>query len=278
MILVDYSGVAIAGIMAQIRGFDGLNEDLVRHFILNSLRSYRSRFHRNYGELVICCDGRRSWRRDYYPYYKAKRRESKTTSAFDWAALFNAMDVVKQELLEKFPYAIVQVDRAEADDVMAVLAKKLPGPHLVVSNDRDLVQLQNVADIFAPLKNKKVAEVQDLREHVLLHILKGDSTDGIPNVLSDDDTFVNPDKRQKPMRQNRIAELTNSMEDEEILRNYKRNETLIDLDCIPEDIADKIVVSYKDAEASSKAKSRADLVNFFMEKKLRNLFDAIGDF
>ena len=58
------------------------------------------------------------------------------------------------------------------------------------------------------------------------------------------------------------------------MHNWQRNETLIDLDKIPHDIRDKILREFKNAPTGDRSK----LFNYFVEKKLNNLIQSIGDF
>jgi hypothetical protein len=60
MILIDYNAIAISNVVTQKLDID---ENLVRHMILNSLRMYRSKHRAKYGELVICTDGSKNWRK-----------------------------------------------------------------------------------------------------------------------------------------------------------------------------------------------------------------------
>ncbi|GAG49489.1 unnamed protein product, partial [marine sediment metagenome] len=80
MILVDFNQVMIATIMINLRKAPAIEVDLVRHMVLNTLRSYRIRFGQKYGELVLCHDSRDPWRRDIFPLYKANRAKQKESS------------------------------------------------------------------------------------------------------------------------------------------------------------------------------------------------------
>ena len=252
-ILIDYSQVAISSIMGQInsRNFDGeLNIDLVRHMILNGIRYYNKEFKDKYGNVVICCDDRDYWRKEIFPYYKANRKSDRASSDYDWKLIFDCLETVKQELRDHFPYKVVQVDRAEADDIIYVLVKyhssPLEGgfeyePCIIISGDKDFIQLHRYGDTsqWSPVQSKWVRGNPDkyLREH----ILKGDRGDGIPNVMSKDDVFVTSG-RQTPLRQKKIDEINQELEDGELLyaaswyAGYCRNEQLIDLTKLPEEI------------------------------------------
>ena len=298
MILIDFTQIAIGGLMAQMhRGSDALDERLVRHVVLNTLRYYRSRFSEKYGELVICCDSKHYWRRDYFPNYKANRKKDREQSSYDWGEIFTLLNQIKDEVKDNFPYKVLEVYGAEADDIIAILLKSWPewdrNINLIVSSDKDFIQLHGaMVDQYSPVSKKLVNganPVVYLREH----ILKGDRSDGVPNILSPDDTFTE-NKRQRPLRKTVVAEILEHLEDEhgtvwddpQILytiarcpkdtwiRNYQRNETLIDLNKIPTYIKDEILKEFKNVKVSS----RDGLFDFFLNKKLNNLLEHIGDF
>ena len=116
MIVVDYNQTAIGNYMAETRGRPDADPsiDLLRHMILNTIRSYKRRWGAEYGELVIACDNRHYWRRQAFPYYKANRRTSRRDSPLDWNSIFDALNIVRDELAEVFPYPVIDIDGAEA--------------------------------------------------------------------------------------------------------------------------------------------------------------------
>jgi hypothetical protein len=276
-ILVDFSGVSIAGICASVKEFPSFETSIIRHYVLNMIRSYRSKYYHKYGELIICCDDQNYWRKKYFPYYKAKRSSQKAKSKIDWGELHRNMDIIKAELAEEFPYVVIQVPDCEGDDLIAVLSRSA-GPHLIVSNDHDMVQLQrNDVDVYAPSKGKKLARERDMQSFLMEQILRGCDGDGVPNVLSDDDTFVNPDKRQRPLREAKLQELMKDVgSGEEIRRNFSRNQTLVDLGMIPDEIVDQINDTYDKLNAEKT--QRRDLTPYFIQHRLANLYDYIDQF
>ena len=196
MILVDYSQVAIASIMAQTRGENTPDEDLVRHIILNNIRLIRNKFKNDYGEIVLCCDAGNYWRKDIFPHYKASRKTKQQKSDFDWNALFNILGKVREEIREFFPYKVLNVERCEADDVIATIAKRAAESFpvedvLIVSSDKDFQQLQKHGNVkqWNPIK-KAFVKCSDPEKFLQDLIIRGDSGDGVPNSLSDDDCFV----------------------------------------------------------------------------------------
>jgi hypothetical protein len=282
VILVDFNQVCIANFMSQVGNHTNvkIEEDLVRHMVLNSIRMIRSKFSEKYGEIVICSDNRKYWRREIFPYYKANRKKDRDKSDVDWHSLFTFLNKIREELRDHFPYKVLNVEGAEADDIIGTLVKKYSdsGEHiLVVSSDKDFMQLQKYANVdqYSPIM-KKFVRTDDPNKYIFEHILKGDRGDGIPNFLSDDDTFV-MGKRQKPLSKKRIDTVReNGIEslgpDGE--RGYYRNRQLVDLDYIPDNITDKILNEYY----SSVPNSRSNLLNYFIKHKLKNLMETIGEF
>ena len=284
MILVDMNQVTLSNLMVQLGGNKNVEPDFVRHMVLNSLRSYRSRFQGEYGELVLCYDNKTNWRRDYFPNYKFSRRKDRKQSKLDWNQIFDTLHMIRDELVEYFPYKVLEVENAEADDIIASVVfhiAKEPKNYekvLILSSDKDFIQLQkyNFVTQYSPIQKQFVNGV-DPTTYIKEHILKGDRSDGVPNFLSPDNTFVD-ELRQRPMSKRKI-ETWIDLEpsdycNEEMMRNYQRNRTLIDLSYIPDDIKEKCTQTFLDAPEGS----RKHLLNYFIKKKLKSLMENIGDF
>ena len=279
MILIDLSQIMVASTMMSM-GKDRTEVDIsmIRHMILNSLRMYRQKYHEEYGELVLCCDGRNSWRREHFPLYKAGRKTTRDSSSKNWTQIFESLDTIKSELKEYFPYKYIEVEAAEADDVIGVLAKSWNEPIMIISSDKDFIQLQVKENVkqYSPI-TKKIVNDTNPERYLKEHILRGDSSDGVPNFLSADNSIV--DKiRQTPISKKKV-ELWIDQEpedfcNEEQLRNYHRNMKLIDLQYTPSNIVDQIGKQY---DQIPKGK-RSGLLNFFIERKLNNLIESIGEF
>ena len=286
MILIDMNQVCISNLMMQIgsKRQNDVDENLVRHMVLNSLRMYRSRFSEEFGELVLCYDSKKYWRRDFFPNYKSNRKKDREASGLDWNLIFETLNNIRDEIRDNFPYKVLDVEGAEADDCIATVVdyiSKTPTAFeqvLVLSGDKDFIQLQkhNFVKQFSPVQ-KKFLNGQDPHLYIKEHIMKGDRSDGIPNFLSSDNTFVD-ELRQKPLAKKKIENWIGlEPEDfctEEMLRNYQRNKTLIDLECIPDVLKEKILIEYLKPPKGD----RANLLNYFINKRLKNLMNDIGDF
>ena len=281
MILLDYSQIALSNIIVQKLN----DESMIRHMILNSIRMYNKRYREEYGQMVICADGMNTWRKDYFPYYKAKRRKNRDSSDQDWNEIFRILHLVRDEIKENLPYKVVHMEGVEADDIIASLVLQsqefgINEPIMIVSSDKDFIQLQKFNNVkqFSPIQKKMVKD-ENPRTYLFNHIMKGDSGDGIPNVLSDDDTFVS-DKTQSPLRKTRIAEwLENSdnlrsVMEETIYRNYQRNKKLIDLTEVPESIQEAIINNYNDQKVAMKMR----VLNYLIKKRCNQLIEVVEEF
>ena len=287
MILVDMSQISLASMMMHLNMNKTTkpDENMVRHMILNSLRMYRSRFKQEFGELVLCFDSRHYWRRDHFPNYKAGRKKSRESSNLDWDAIFGCLNEIKQELKDYFPYKHIEVYGAEADDIIAALCLELEydnGKTLILSGDKDFIQLHRFTNVsqYSPI-TKKMINGFDPYHYLDEHILKGDTSDGVPNVLSPDNTFIDG-LRQKPLGKKKIAEWTGevlipvemAIPDGEVKRNFQRNQQLIDLSKAPEEIFLSCIREYQNAPDGDRSK----LLNYFTKKRLKNLTESIGEF
>jgi len=281
MILVDLNQVLISNLMAQTRGKSDVkpNIDMIRHMVLNSLRGFNLKFKEEYGTMVLCSDAGDPWRREIFPNYKHGRRKSRVDGPFDWDNIFQIITEIKNEIRDNFPYIVMYVKNCEADDIIATLVKQqTESKYLIISGDKDFIQLQHYGNVyqFSPLLKGFVGEQEDPKKFLREQIIKGDRSDGVPNILSDDDIFLR-DQRQKPINKKRLAEWSNIENiplGSETRKYYERNKTLIDLSEIPESIEKRIINSFKDY----KVKSRTLLLPYFIENKLKSLIENINDF
>jgi len=284
MILIDLNQVMISNIMAQIGNHHNaeIDENMVRHMILNTLRSLRTKFKSEFGEIVICADDKNYWRKKVYPYYKASRKRDREKSELDWHAIFNALNNVREELKTYFPYKVIQVESAEADDAIGTICHTYGNqlntgePILILSGDKDYIQLHKYANVkqFDPVRKRWITH-NDPDQYLREHIIRGDSGDGVPNILSPDACLVEG-QRQKPVTKKRLDYfLTESVDDwnEEFNRNWNRNQMLIDLSKVPDDIKDEVMTQF-----NNDANDRSKLLDYFMQKKLRILMESITEF
>lgn len=282
MILVDLNQVMISNLMMQIGNHTNIKIEpgLIRHMVLNSLRMYRGKFKEEYGELVIACDNRKYWRKEIFPYYKAGRKKSREESDLDWTAVFETLNIIRDELKQYFPYKVIDIEGAEADDIIGTLAQKYSAHEkvLVLSGDKDFMQLQRYKNVsqFSPVM-KRFLRTDDPMVFLREHIMKGDRGDGIPNFLSKDDVFISGG-RQRPISKKKLEGwvVSNPEDfcDEDMLRNFRRNETLIDLTKTPKAIVDKILESYETQEAAP----RSGLLNYFVKNNMRLLLENLQEF
>ena len=279
MILLDYNAIAIGNVAVQRLAAD---EGLIRHMILNSIRMYRQKFHKEYGEMVIVADGMNNWRKEAFPQYKAARRKKRDESTIDWQEVFRIINMVREEIQENFPYKVMHEDGCEADDVIAQLAIETQefGKHepvMIVSADGDFKQLQVYKNIkqFSPMTKKLVVE-NNPRTYLAEHILKGDAGDGVPNVLSDDNVFVDG-RRQGILSAKKKAALLDDPRalGDEIYRNYQRNQQLIDLTNCPQSVKESIINNFEQQDPWG---NRPKVFPYLVQKRCKLLIECVGEF
>jgi len=281
MILIDFTQTIIASLMAQLKIADGeISEDMLRHMILNSLRNYQKRYGKEYGEIVLCTDAANPWRRDYFPLYKANRKKSREKDDKDWGLIFDTLHKVKMEIKENFPYRYMYVENCEADDIIAILTQHAyildqKKPTLIVSGDKDFQQLQRYDNVtqWSPNLNKFI-NVEDPQSFLKEHILKGDKSDGIPNILSNDNC-LDEGIRQTPLRKPILEKYMRITieSDDKYYRNYLRNQTLIDFDFIPQKVIDSILSEYKNATPV-----KGKVFEYLRTHRLNELLNHVEDF
>ena len=281
MILVDMNQISLASMMMHLHMSKSKEPDgnMVRHMILNSLRMYRTRFSSEYGELVLCYDSKHYWRRDYFPEYTSGRRKSREKSDLDWDAIFLCLNKIKDELRNNMPYKFVEIYGAEADDIIGILCSTISEEIMIISGDKDFIQLQKFPNVkqFSPI-TKKTVNGENPGAYLKEHIFKGDTSDGVPNVLSPDNTFTDG-LRQKPLGKKKMASwMEHNFDDvapnDEVKRNYQRNRKLIDLAYTPDELSREIIDTYNEAPFGDRSK----LLNYFIQKRLKNLTESIGEF
>jgi hypothetical protein len=286
MILVDFNQVMISNLMMQLGNHTNIpiEEGLFRHMVINSLRSYKQKFGVEYGEIIIACDDKNYWRKQVFPYYKANRKKNREASEIDWTHVFECFNKVKQEIKDNFPYRVIQVDSAEADDIIASLASEYGSEELnygesilILSGDKDFIQLQVYGNVkqYDPVRKKWINH-NDPKKYLFEQILKGDTGDGVPNVLSNDNVFVT-NGRQRPLTQKKIDKIYSDggvLLDPVANRNFIRNKQLIDLSMIPESIKNDVMYKYN----NESGKNRSKLFNYFIEHNLKLLMENVGEF
>ena len=274
--LVDFSQIVIGSYMSASK-FTSVDMDVIRPAVLNTLRLYRTKFVSEFGELILCCDDRKSWRKELFPNYKASRKKTRSAAPIDWENLYECLNQLKEELTEWFPYKVVQVDKAEADDIIAVLVGLANERTLILSSDKDFIQLHhfNVRQ-YSPIQKKFVEG--DAKWSLHEKLIKGDVGDGVPNIMSDDNVFVDEGRRQKPITKKKVDawyELDPDMYcSSEMLRNYNRNKQLVDLGEVPESIRINITKEFETTAVGD----RKRLLTYFINHRLKNLTENLTEF
>jgi 5'-3' exonuclease len=249
--------------------------------ILNSVRRINKNFERRFGRIVLATDNANYWRKSAFKYYKANRKKDRDDSGIDWPLVFEILDTLRTELKENFPYKIMDVPGAEADDVIGVIAKHFHDEEkiLIVSGDHDFMQLQRYPNVhqYGPVQDKLLITT-DPDKFLFEHILHGDKGDGVPNFLSADDSLVNGVK-QKSIYQAKVdvwygQPIETFCTDETMKSNYYRNKKLVDLSEIPAEVEAAIL-----AEFATPVIGSSDMIySYLVKNRMKNLLESIREF
>lgn len=294
MIVIDYSQTVISNLMAEIgsRKDIEIEVNLLRHMVVNTIRSHKLKFGRDFGDVVIACDSKRYWRKQVFPYYKANRKKAREDSGFDWSLIFDTINLLKEEIKTFFPYRVVEVEGAEADDIIATLAEwskendqkegsifPEPNPFLIISGDHDFLQLQKFNHVkqYSPIHKKFLKPEKAPKDYVIEHIIKGDKGDGVPNVLTKDDAIINGE-RQRPISSKKLDQWIANPEtmptDVVFQKNFDRNRTLVDFNSIPKEIKIQIINTFTTTPPGDRSK----LLNYFITNKMKMMMEYLNEF
>ena len=282
MIIVDYGGLSASTVAINKEN----DENMIRHMIINSLRLYRNAYKENFGELVIACDSKNNWRKNYYPQYKANRKKARDKSGLDWVEAFRIINKIRDELKEHFPYKVIEVEGCEADDIIGTLCKNTQefGQYedvMIVSADKDFLQLQRYKNVrqYSPLLKKEYREETPL-VGLTEKILTGDAGDGVPNVLSHDNVFVEGEI-QRPLSRKKKDDMINQLnhadsgyQHSEWYRNYQRNRKLIDLEYTPEELQSEILEQFNNQDKWAK---RGEVLPYLINNRMKLMIESVEE-
>tara|TARA_R110002050_G_scaffold1114_1_gene7639 strand:+ start:1133 stop:1966 length:834 start_codon:yes stop_codon:yes gene_type:complete len=274
MILVDANQIAISHLMVRQKIEDGINIDSIRRSIVRVLARIQKQFGPEYGKMILCYDDKNYWRTQVFPFYKKNRKQERETSKYDWDMVFSVLNKIRDEIRRNLPYYVIQVQGAEADDVIAALSRYNHNKDniLILSADKDFIQLHKYPTVkqYDPIRNRWIVN-EDPIQYLQEHIIRGDRSDGIPNILTCDDAIVNG-KTQKKMSKEKIAALA-SMDPSDFtnyirLRNWKRNSELIDFTKIPRPIVDNIIMTFNKYRVNSSID-----IQYFIDNNIQDLIE-----
>lgn len=180
-----------------------------------------------------------SWRKEFYPEYKANRVDEE-----DLAKKKFIEDMKKQKkILEQFffPYIpVLQVTAKgyEADDIAAfyssLVAKQQSGEAILVSNDKDWIQLvHETCSVYRPKRDvlitpqnfEEITGLQNVEQFIEYLIFMGDSVDNIEGCYGVGEVTAKKYVRGELLRGKKYDDI------QEFIRtgNYYRNRNLIDM-------------------------------------------------
>ena len=261
MILLDFSGIQLSCLYSLLKNMDGVwDAKEYKNFVLRTILSHKIKFGGEYGKYVFCHDANQNtyWRKDIFKNYKSERAKAKKKQQLlydnvDWDDVHEVMREVKTDFDTVFPYKIMNVNRMEADDIIATLTKNFHHREkiVIISRDHDFKQLLQYPNVklYDPFKKAFVA-VADPKKYILEHTIRGDTGDCIPNILSDENTFVTAGKRQNSIRKVNLdkwleMDYKEFCENKTMLKRYIKNKSLVDLSELPAEYEKNILEEFE---------------------------------
>lgn len=284
MIIVDFSQIVVANYMVAIKNYRDSGDDyglpVIRHMALDQIRNINSTYRKEYGKMVIAVDSANSWRKQANPYYKARRNKDRAESTIDWGQLYSYVKAIEEEINEHMPYPLIKVEGAEADDIIGTLARAAVQHQqlsLIVSGDTDFIQCQtdNIWIKQWDQIRKKWITHDDPKKYLFEHVVRGDTGDGVCNILSPVDSLVTG-TRQKKIMQTSIDKwwMGDGIKEIMALPRFKQNIQMVDLRKTPLEIQQETL---RQLNAGGK-KDRSKMKQYFIDNNLRKLYSNIGDF
>jgi len=246
LIIVDFSHlfsrnlfVAINQAKPRIKKGKYLTEDIkpyFLHLLFNSLQYNKNKFK---GEMVLAFDSKGNWRKDFYKDYKGTRAKGKETTEIDWDGIHQIIEEVKTTIEENFPFKVLKIPKAEADDIGGVLSKKFGNERKVVLITSDHDWLQNIShgkyvEMYDPIKmeysdltpeENEIIQTPagEMSKFTAIHTLIGDSGDNVPNITFEtkfSDNFLAFLKENEIMSDS-VKEVRNMSIYDELLKKYE---------------------------------------------------------
>lgn len=202
--IVDFSHLNVRNLFialqqAQPKKKDGLyiTEQFIqyhKHLIFNSLQYIKNKFK---NEIILAIDGTNNWRKEVYPLYKANRSKAKEDNDVNFEEFFEETSKILTAIKDNFPFKVIKVDRAEADDIAGVIALEY-GNEIditLVTSDHDWLQVlsHTMTRMWDPIKktNSLLSDFENtiintdygrMSRFTIIHSLIGDKGDGVPTI------------------------------------------------------------------------------------------------
>lgn len=251
------------------------NLDYFQYLVFVKIKNIKLRFPT--AEIVLAVDSE-SWRKKYFKYYKARRIIAKVKSKYSFDDMFEIVNETLKDIKNIFPYKVIKTKYAEADDIIGTLINTYGNTDIkfvIVSRDKDFMQLQKYNNVkqYDPITNKFVL-CDNPYYYLKSHIIMGDSGDDIPNILSDRDTFMIDNKRQKSCGIKKVNDILDEGLEEFLNSNntyrkrYGENQKLIELsiDTIPKSIWRRTLNQYRTYKTFDKDVQK-NIRSYFKQKK-----------
>ena len=276
MILID-ANHSIMRTLAMNKDKVSEQPEFIAHLFINQILAFSNKLGGSKKNRVVICFDSASWRKKYYIENKPKDYGQETykgnrvkDESVDWKKIFELVDQVSSCLKNYSDFDVMRVQEAEADDIIAILANKYKDQETIwiASSDKDFIQLQETpkVNIYDPLKQQFKPSV-DKEFYKKIHIMIGDSSDNIKAIK---------ERLGEKTAIKMINELDVLLQTSPSMRErYEFNKNLIDFECIPSYISERIVNEFETKQGSFNA---LELMKQFRNLKLVNHTENINKF
>lgn len=290
VLLVDLSQLASATMMHTFKEGEKISVSMMRHLVLSTIKHNVLKFRKDgYEEVIICVDNALPtyWRREFAYYYKKNRAKNREESTWDWEGYFEGIRTVVDEFKKNMPYIIMDISKAEADDCIAVLTKKLSlegRKVMIISSDGDFTQLHKFPNVsqYSPMMKKLVkSKTGSPALDLMTKIVKGDRKDCVASIKVRSDFYYTMviGERTPPTKTKFVEDCLDAEDISKLLSEteYKRfleNRVLIDFEYIRDDIKSAILDLYNNYKVPGKNK----IYPYFVKSGLSKLLKDVGQF
>jgi len=266
-ILVDHLNfvfIAYHQVRRQVKENFG-KEELLKEdfgFFYHILFNKYNNLFKTYGNLIICHEGKNSlnWRRKIYNDYKRNRDKSKQEQSY--LDLKKAFPII-EDVLNLYPTKQIKIDEMEADDVMYALAIEFASKGedvLVISTDKDMIQLKNHydnIDVYSPMKKMFYKAIPNI---VMEKAICGDSSDNIPGIYR-----VGPKTLEKMLLDKNLWKKKMANGNQKLYESFTQ---IVDLSKFPKEKHEEAVKMYYDNDYNLFDPNKIEL--FYFENQMQD--------
>lgn len=265
-LILDLSNLVWITKYSTMKGNSPFSRELIIHDFLLQIRALEMKYKAD--GILVACDERNLWRKEIYPEYKGQRDKKRDPH---YEEVRGIMDELKDFFNNFTKIPAISVPRNEADDVIAIASRISTQKNVIVSSDKDFIQLINDKTILYSPPLRAERETKDKEFELFEKCIRGDSGDNVFSAYPRVRTKVLEAVWGDELAMANLFETKRKIDGRKVGEVYEFNKSLIDLDMIPQDhqdtISDKII-----EEVSNGSKfNYLGMLRFFGQNNLKKL-------